>query len=111
MASIHKKKLRSGRFIWLLTHGKEPNRIRMKAGDTRQEAEANLSVFKRQLAQQGAPPTDVTLERALTEYVRHLEVNRRHGTSIQEGSEDAVAVLSRFSCARPVAEGCQASAH
>ena len=81
MASIHKKKLRSGRFIWLLTHGKEPNRIRMKAGDTRQEAEANLSVFKRQLAQQGAPPTDVTLERALTEYVQHLEVNRRHGTT------------------------------
>jgi hypothetical protein len=81
MASIHKKKLSSGRVIWLLTHGKEPNRIRMKAGNTRQQAEVTLSLFKQQLAQQGAPPADITLDRALTEYCQHLDVNRRPGTT------------------------------
>src|SRR5687768_13324216 len=81
MATIHRKKLGSGKVIWLLSHGRTPNRIRIKAGDNRQQAEATLSLFKRQLAQQGAPPADITLEQALTEYSQHLDVNRRPGTS------------------------------
>ena len=81
MASIHKKKLRSGKLIWELTHGKGPKRIRIKAGDSRPEAEASLSLFKRQLAQQGAPPTDATLVRAVQLYSEHLDVNRRPGTA------------------------------
>ena len=82
MASIHKKRLTpSGRIVWELTHGKGPDRIRMIVGDTRQEAETALALFKRQLALQGSAPTDTTLEESLKRYGQHLEVNRRPGTA------------------------------
>jgi hypothetical protein len=81
MASIHKKRLRSGKVTWELTHGKGVNRIRIKAGDSRPEAEATLSLFKRQLAQQGTPPTNATLNRAVGQYAEHIDVNRRPGTA------------------------------
>src|SRR5262245_31937131 len=81
MASIHKKKLRSGKTIWELTHGKPPNRLRIKAGDTRQEAEVTLSLFKRQLAAQGSAPVEITLERAVASYEEYLSVNRRRNTA------------------------------
>ncbi len=64
MASIHKRELRSGKVIWELTHGREPDRIRMKAGETRQEAEATLALFRRQLALQGAAPVEISLEKS-----------------------------------------------
>src|SRR5262245_56059058 len=100
MASIHKKKLRSGRMIWELTHGKPPNRIRIKAGDTRQEAETTLSLFKRQLVVQGSAPIEISLEKAVASYEEYLSVNRRRGTARRY-----VRVLKTFTtffrCFRP----------
>jgi hypothetical protein len=68
MASIYEKRLRSGRIIWELSHGREPNRIRMKAGDTKAEAEATLALFNRQLAHQGAAPAEITLRKSMEAY-------------------------------------------
>ena len=81
MASIHKKRLSRGRIVWELTHGRGPNRIRLKAGETKPEAEATLAHFKRQLAFQGAAPTDVKLDKAVNLYGNYLDVNRRPGTA------------------------------
>jgi integrase/recombinase XerD len=80
MASIHRKKLRSGKVVWELTHGRPPNRVRFIAGQTKEEAEATLSRFKRQLALHGKAPDGLTVESAVAEYGRHLAVNRSPAT-------------------------------
>src|SRR5215217_1843675 len=80
MASIHKKKLRSGKVVWELTHGRAPSRIRFVAGDTKEEAEATLSRFKRQLALHGKAPLGLTIEAAVAEYGKYLAVNRSAAT-------------------------------
>jgi len=85
MASIHKKRLGSGKIVWELTHGRGQGRIRMVVGDSRPEASAALALFNRQLAQQGAAPTQVSLEDALSKYGEHLKVNRRPGTARRYG--------------------------
>ena len=81
MASIHKKRLGSGKIVWELTHGKGASRIRLKAGDNRFQAEATLTLFKRQLTAQGSAPTEVSLEKALAAYGEYLQVNRRKTTA------------------------------
>ena len=60
MASIHRKKMRSGRVVWELTHGRGRERIRLVAGDTREAAEGVLATFRRQLALQGTAPAPTT---------------------------------------------------
>lgn len=80
MASIHKKKLGSGAVVWELTHGKAPNRVRFVAGRTKEEAEANLGRFKRQLALHGKAPEGLTAEQAIAEYGKYLAVNRSPAT-------------------------------
>lgn len=81
MASIHKKKLRSGAVVWELTHGRPPNRVRFIAGKTKEEAEGTLALFKRQLALHGAAPEHLTVERAVEEYGKHLDLNRSPATA------------------------------
>ncbi len=80
MASIHKKKLKSGKVIWELTHGTPPNRDRFNAGETRQEAEATLRMYKRQLALHGKAPEAESVEGAMLRYCDHLSLNRSHST-------------------------------
>jgi integrase/recombinase XerD len=80
VASIHKKKLRSGKVVWELTHGRGPDRVRFIAGKTKEEAEATLSRFKRQLALHGRAPEELTVGSAVAEYGNYLEVNRSPST-------------------------------
>ena len=80
MASIHRKKLRSGRFVWELTHGRGVERIRLVVGHTREEAEGVLAQFRRQLAQHGSAPQSLTISKAIDEYRDYLTTNRRNTT-------------------------------
>ena len=80
MASIHRKRLGSGKVVWELTHGKAPNRVRFVAGHSKEEAEATLSRFKRQLALHGKAPEGMTLDRSVEEYGKYLAVNRSPAT-------------------------------
>ncbi|MBI4450276.1 tyrosine-type recombinase/integrase [Candidatus Uhrbacteria bacterium] len=81
MASIHRKKLHSGRIVWELTHGRGQQRVRFVAGSTREEAEGVLAQFKRQLGSHGAPPATITIRHAASEFNEHLAVNRSAGTA------------------------------
>ena len=47
MATIHKRRLRSGEIVWELTHGTGRERQRMVAGRTREEAQEVLKQFER----------------------------------------------------------------
>ena len=81
MASIHRKKMRSGRVVWELTHGRGRERIRLVAGDTREAAEGVLATFRRQLALQGTAPAPTTVAAALSEYKEYLRIHRRPSTA------------------------------
>ena len=81
MASIHRKKLSSGRTVWELTHGRGPERIRFIAGDSRDAADGLLAQFKRQLAQHGSAPQDLSIGQAVRTYREYLDANRRPGTT------------------------------
>ena len=85
MASIHKKKLRSGAVVWELTHGKGPARVRFTAGKTKEEAEAALALFKRQLAVQEKAPQKATVRHAVGEYRAFLELHRSAATARRYG--------------------------
>jgi hypothetical protein len=85
MASVHKKKLRSGKVVWELTHGRPPNRVRFIAGKTKEEAERTLALFKRQLAVHGTAPGDVTLAEAVRQYREYLRLNRSPATTRRYG--------------------------
>src|SRR5439155_19091770 len=85
MASIHRKRLRSGRTVWELTHGKGTNRVRLVAGTTKEAAEGMLALFRRQLADHGAPPADVTVDQAVRAYREYLQLNRRRRTAARYG--------------------------
>ncbi len=80
MASIHKRKLRSGKVVWELTHGNGPDRVRFIAGKSKGEAEAALALFKRQLALHGAAPEQMTVTEAVREYDQFLALNRSPAT-------------------------------
>ena len=80
MASIHRKRLTSGEVVWELTHGTGKARKRVRAGDTRQEAEAFLKQFNAQLDLHGAPTDDVTVLAAVDRFRAYLETNRRKST-------------------------------
>jgi site-specific recombinase XerD len=81
MATIHKRRTGSGETAWELTHGTGKDRRRFVAGRTREEAEAVLREFKKQLALHGAAPSDAPVERAVAEYGEYLRVNRRKRTT------------------------------
>ena len=80
MATIHKRKLRNGETVWVLTHGTGTERQRFVAGRTRQEAQEVLTQFKRQLALHGSAPEKTSLEAAIDEYADYLKTNRRGAT-------------------------------
>jgi site-specific recombinase XerD len=80
MASIHKKKLRTGGVVWELTEGKGDKRIRFVAGRSKEEAEATLRSFQRQKSLHGAPPGDISVSEALARYGEYLLTNRSPGT-------------------------------
>jgi integrase/recombinase XerD len=81
VASIHRRKGRRGRVSWVLTHGKPPNRVRFIAGNTREEAEAALALFKRTLAHHGRAPERVSLREAIEHYRAFLSGNRAPATA------------------------------
>jgi integrase/recombinase XerD len=80
MASIHKKKLTSGRVVWELSHGDGKKRTRFIAGRTKAEAEAALALFNRQLGIHGRAPEHLSVGEALQEYGEHLSLNRSPAT-------------------------------
>src|SRR5262245_54386865 len=80
MATIHKRKLRSGDVVWELTHGTGADRQRFIAGRTHEEAQDVLRQFERQLALHGDAPKDDSVASVLGQYFRHLTTNRRGGT-------------------------------
>ena len=85
MASIHKKKLGSGKVVWELCHGTPPNRDRFVAGDTKEEAEATLRLYKRQIGLHGSAPESVTVEEVVARYRGYLAVNRSKSTQRRYG--------------------------
>src|SRR5688500_17779134 len=80
MATIHKRRLRSGDVVWQLTHGTGSDRQRFTAGRTREEAQTILRQFERQLALHGDAPKDDTVAAVIGQYIKHLRTNRRPGT-------------------------------
>lgn len=83
MATIHKRKLRNGETVWVLTHGTGTERQRFVAGRTRQEAQEVLTQFKRQLALHGSAPQRTVLEASVAEYSDYLSINRRPATKVR----------------------------
>ncbi|MGB6993827.1 MAG: tyrosine-type recombinase/integrase [Thermoanaerobaculia bacterium] len=80
MATIYCRKLPSGRVKWYITHGRGKDRRRLVAGATKEEAQAALRLFKRQLALHGKPPGAVTSAEAVASYRQHLELHRSAAT-------------------------------
>lgn len=85
MATIHKRKLVSGENVWELTHGSGRDRKRFAVGKTREQAQAVLEQFNRQLALHGSVPSDDSIESVLGQYFRYLETNRRNATRRRYG--------------------------
>lgn len=83
MATIHRRKLRTGEVVWVLTHGTGRDRQRFVAGRTRDEAQVILTQFKRQLALHGESPQSIALRAAVEQYHEFLKTNRRHRTTIR----------------------------
>lgn len=65
MATIHRKKLRTGRVVWELTHGRSENRVRFVAGKTKEEAGGALAQFNQQLRMHVTAPHDLTVSEAV----------------------------------------------
>jgi integrase len=80
MATIHKRKTGGGDVVWELTHGTGSDRQRFVAGRSKQEAEAVLAQFTRQLALHGEAPDNITVTDAVAQYVEYLGTNRRKST-------------------------------
>ncbi len=85
MATIHKRTYRDGRVAWVLTHGSPPNRDRFVAGETKEEAEATLRLYKRQLALHGSAPEALTITEAVSRYESFLSLNRSKSTQRRYG--------------------------
>lgn len=92
MARIHKRRLVSGAMVWELTHGSGKDRQRIVAGKTKEEAQATLNQFERQLALHGEGPRDGSVDWAIGLFDEFLRVNRRHSTR-----ERYLRVLRTFS--------------
>lgn len=80
MATIHKRRLRSGEQVWELSHGTGSDRQRFIVGRTREEAHEVLRQFERQLALHGDAPKHDSVGAVIGQYIRHLRTNRRHST-------------------------------
>ena len=80
MATIHKRRLRSGEVVWELTHGTGRERQRLIAGRTREEAQEVLKQFQRQVALHGNAPTDDSVATVINQYEAYLKTNRRERT-------------------------------
>jgi site-specific recombinase XerD len=77
MATIHKRRLGSGKVVWELTHGTGRDRRRFVAGVTRAEAITVLRHFEQQIALHGEAPETVGVASALERYEVFLRGNRR----------------------------------
>lgn len=80
MATIHKRRLRSGEVVWELTHGTGRDRQRMIAGRTREEAQETLNQFNRQIAMHGAAPRDDSVTSVIGQFRKYITTNRRPAT-------------------------------
>lgn len=83
MATIHRRKMRSGEVVWELTHGTGSDRQRFIAGRTREEAQTVLTQFNRQLALHGSAPDNAPIASVINEYAEYLRVNRRPKTTVR----------------------------
>lgn len=77
MATIRKRRLVSGEYVWELTHGSGGDRQRFVVGKTREEAEDALKKFERQVALHGGAPTDDSVASVIGQYETYLTTNRR----------------------------------
>lgn len=80
MATIHRKRLRSGDVVWELTHGTGADRQRLTVGRSREEAQHALEQFNRQLALHGQAPTGDSVDAVVGTYLAFLKSNRRKST-------------------------------
>ncbi len=81
MATINRRRLVSGKWVWELSHGTGADRQRFIAGQTREEAQEVLNQFNRQLALHGQAPTDGTVDAVVGSYIAYLSGNRRASTN------------------------------
>jgi site-specific recombinase XerD len=77
MATIHKRRLRSGEIVWELTHGTGRDRQRLTVGRTREEAQTILKQFEHQIALHGGAPTNDSVVAVVQKYEEFLKTNRR----------------------------------
>ena len=80
MATITRRRLVSGNFVWELTHGTGRERQRFTVGQTREEAEEALKQFERQVALHGGAPTHDSVQAVIGTYHEYLKTNRRPST-------------------------------
>lgn len=80
MATIHKRRLVSGEIVWELTHGTGRDRRRIVAGHSKEEAQATLNQFERQLALHGEAPSDDGVDAAVGRFAVYIQANRRPST-------------------------------
>lgn len=83
MATIHKRRLRSGEVVWELTHGTGRDRQRLVAGRSREEAQDVLKQFEHQVALHGGAPTDDATAAVVGQYHAFLKTNRRESTVVR----------------------------
>lgn len=81
MATINRRRLVSGKWVWELSHGTGSDRQRFTAGHTREQAQEVLHQFNRQLALHGQAPSDGTVEAVVGSYIAYLTGNRRASTN------------------------------
>lgn len=81
MATINKRRLVSGKWVWELSHGTGNDRQRFTAGQTREQAQEVLNQFNRQLALHGQAPSDGTVDAVVGSYIAYLSGNRRASTN------------------------------
>ncbi len=81
MATINRRRLVSGKWVWELSHGTGTDRQRFIAGKSREEAQEVLNQFNRQLALHGQAPTDGTVDAVVGLYIAYLSGNRRASTN------------------------------
>src|SRR5258708_11914361 len=77
MATIQKRRLRSGEVVWELTHGTGRDRQRLVAGRTREEAQSILKQFEHQISLHGGAPKDDSVVAVVGRYEEFLKTNRR----------------------------------
>src|SRR5258708_12824641 len=77
MATIHKRRLRSGEVVWELTHGTGRDRQRLVAGRTREEAQWIVKELEVEMSVHGGGATEDSVVAVVGRYEEFLKTNRR----------------------------------